>query len=225
MLSGALEMPDMAVGAEPLATDYLGFAVLGATAGAANVAMALLLAAYLPLVIAGMLLQRAGWLNHPAEHLRALRRVFWTGMAVNVVSSLPVALIGLGVWHPGLGATFAAFYLTLLGGRYAGLGYICGFALLAHRLSGRGRRGVPGALAALGERSLTGYLGQSLVMAPLLTPWGPALGEGMGYLTAYGVAIGAWTITLAAAMIMDRRGLRGPFEVWLRRRAYGVTSL
>ncbi|THV34656.1 DUF418 domain-containing protein, partial [Glycomyces buryatensis] len=177
--------------------------------------------AFIPLVIIGMMLQRSGWSDHPEQHLPQLRRVFWSGMAVNVLSSLPVALIGLGAWHPSQGVHSATIGVTLLGGMYAGLGYICGFALLANRWRARGRRGVPGALAAVGERSLTSYLTQSIIMAPLLTVWGLGLGGGMGYLAAFGVAAGTWLITVLLAVLMDRAGIRGPFEVLLRRLTYG----
>jgi uncharacterized membrane protein YeiB len=168
-----------------------------------------------------MMLHRAGWIEHPGDHLPQLKQVFITGMIVNVASSLPVALIGLGAWEPSTGVWIGSVYLTLLGGLYAGIGYICGFALLAHKLRGFGRRGVPGALAAVGERSLTCYLLQSFIMAPLLTAWGFGLGEDLGYLGAFGVAFGTWLITVLVAVALDKAGKRGPFEVLLRRLTYG----
>jgi uncharacterized membrane protein YeiB len=208
-------------GAEPTtSSSYLTQIIDGAVAVAAMLALV-----YVPLVIIGIMLQRAGWIERPGEHLRGLRRVFISGMAVNLASSLPMALIGLGVWHPGQGVATVASLLTFFGGLYAGLGYICGFALLAHHWRSHGRRGVPGALAALGERSLSGYLGQSMLMAPLLSAWDFALGDDLGYLSAYGVAFGAWLVTLAVAVLLDRRGRRGPFEAVLRRLTYGRSQV
>ncbi|MEV3935822.1 DUF418 domain-containing protein [Glycomyces sp. NPDC049804] len=183
--------------------------------------VSVLVALFIPLIIVGMTLHRAGWIDHPEAHLPALKKVFITGMAVNVLSSLPLALIGLGAWEPPTLLFIAAMYLTLLGGLYAGIGYICGFALLAHKLRGFGRRGVPGALAAVGERSLTSYLLQSFIMAPLLTAWGFGLGENMGYLAAFGIAFGTWLVTVLVAVALDKAGKRGPFEVLLRRLTYG----
>jgi uncharacterized membrane protein YeiB len=200
---------------------YLGQMMTGAVASPVVMLMSVLLAMFVPLVAIGMMLQRSGWIDHPSEHLPQLKRVFITGMIVNVASSLPVSLIGLGAWEPPHGLFVASLYLTLLGGMYAGLGYICGFALLAHRLRGFGRRGIPGALAAVGERSLTSYLLQSFIMAPLLTAWGFGLGEDIGYLAAFGVAFGAWLVTVAVAVALDKAGKRGPFEVLLRRLTYG----
>jgi len=200
---------------------YVFQMVMGAFGSIALVTASLLLGMFLPLVIIGMMLQRSGWIDHPAQHLPQLKRIFASGMVVNVLSSLPVALIALGAWEPSSLVHTGAMYLTFLGGMYAGLGYICGFALLAHKLRGYGRRGLPGALAAVGERSLTSYLLQSFIMAPFLTIWGLGFGEDLGYLPAFGVAFGTWLITVAVAVALDKAGKRGPFEVLLRRLTYG----
>jgi uncharacterized protein len=212
-------------GGEPMAIDgvppYVGQMLMGAILSVSLDVVSVLLAMFIPLVAAGMMLQRSGWIDRPSEHLPQLKTVFITGMIVNVLSSLPYALTALGAWEPSPAVFIAATYLTLLGGMYAGLGYICGFALLAHKLRGYGRRGVPGVLAAVGERSLTCYLLQSVIMAPLLTVWGFGLGEDIGYLTAFGVAFGTWLCTVAVAVALDKAGKRGPFEVLLRRLTYG----
>ncbi|WP_030159095.1 DUF418 domain-containing protein [Glycomyces sp. NRRL B-16210] len=200
---------------------YVQQLLTGSLASITVILVGVLLAMFLPLVAAGMMLQRSGWIDHPEDHLPQLKKVFVTGMVVNVLSALPVALIALGAWEPSKPLWVAATALTLLGGAYAGLGYICGFALLAHRLRDFGRRGVPGALAAVGERSLTSYLLQSIIMAPLLAAWGLGLGEGMGYLAAFGVAFGTWLVTVFITVGLDKAGKRGPFEVVLRRLTYG----
>ncbi|MCC3761975.1 DUF418 domain-containing protein [Glycomyces sp. TRM65418] len=200
---------------------YAGQMLFGAIASPIAAIAIVVTGSFFPLIIAGMMLQRSGWLNHPEAHLPQLKKVFVSAMVVNVLSSLPVALIALGAWEPSSGVWGAAVYLTLLGGMYAGLGYICGFALLAHKLRDFGRRGIPGALAAVGERSLTSYLLQSIIMAPLLTAWGFGLGEDMGYLAAFGVAFGTWLVTVVVAVLLDKAGKRGPFEVLLRRLTYG----
>lgn len=212
----------VASGDHPAGASYLANMAFGVFASGASMVFAGLLLSYVPLVIAGLMLQRAGWLAAPGDHLRALRRVFCSAMVVNIATALPVSLISLDIWHPEPPVVFVALYVTLLGGMYAGLGYICGFALLAHRWSARGRRGLPGALAALGERSLTGYLGQSILLAPLLAPWALGLGEGLGYVGAYAYAVAAWLVTVVVAVMLDRRGVRGPFETLLRRLTYSA---
>lgn len=217
LLTSAGSEPPGPSGLPPYAEQLL----TGAIASVSVVFISVLTAWFIPLVIAGMMIQRAGWIDHPEEHLPRLRRVFVSGMVVNVASSLPISLIALGAWDASAAMHSVSYGLTLLGGMYAGLGYICGFALLVHLWRSRGRRGVPGALAAVGERSLTCYLAQSIIMAPLLSAWGFGLGDGMGYLAAFGVAAGTWAATILIAVLLDRAGRRGPFEVLLRRLTYG----
>ncbi len=221
LVSGVIPFAETAPGAPLYGDTYLQHMVMGLTGATAQVGMALLLLAFVPLVVGGVLLQRRGWVTRPADHLPQLRRTFALGMTVNVLSSTPVALLALGVWQPDTLVRAAALYLTIAGGMVGGLAYVSGFALLAHRWAARGRRGLPGALAALGERSLTGYLAQSFLMAPLLAAWGLGFGEGLGYAGAFGVALAAWALTLLGAVLLDRAGRRGPFETLLRRLTYG----
>ncbi len=104
-----------------------------------------------------------------------------------------------------------------------GVAYVCLFALWAARLheTSAARRGAPAVLAAVGERSLTCYLLQSVMLAPLLAPWGLGLGEGMGTAAAYGTAVAVWLVTVGIAWSLAASGRRGPFEVMLRRLTYG----
>lgn len=224
LMMGLVAIDDGAPKADADGSNYLVAMGGGAASTVFAVLVAPLTMMFISLVIAGIALQRSGWLTNPADHVSRLRKVFIWGMVVNIASSAPGALIALGAWHPSETLVGLAELLTFAGGMVAGLGYICGFALLAHRWSARGRRGVPGALAALGERSLTGYLGQSIIMAPLLSTWGFGVGEGLGFAAAAAIAVGAWTVTLLVAMAMDRKGIRGPFEVVLRRLVYGKVS-
>jgi uncharacterized membrane protein YeiB len=83
--------------------------------------------------------------------------------------------------------------------------------------------GVTGSVAALGQRSLSGYLFQSVAWLLLLSPYTLALGQRFGspLLTAVGVALLVWLTSLAGAHLLDRRSLRGPAESVLRRLTYG----
>lgn len=221
LVSGVIPFPAPPPG-EPLYGDtYREHLVMGVTSAGFQTGMAALLLTFVPLVVVGMLLHRLGWLSRPGEHLPRLRRTVAVAMTVNGLSATPVALIALGAWHPDALGRAAAVYLTVAGGMVGGLGYVCGFALLAHRWAARGRRGLPGALAALGERSLSGYLAQSFLMAPLLAAWGLGLGDGLGYAGAFAVAATAWALTLLGAVALDRAGRRGPFDALLRRVTYG----
>ncbi|MGP9581375.1 DUF418 domain-containing protein [Brachybacterium sp. AOP42-C2-15] len=81
--------------------------------------------------------------------------------------------------------------------------------------------GLVRALSAVGQRSLTFYLFQSLLLAPLLAAWGLGLAPHLSTASAVAVALGVWLLSLPLAAWMDSRGLRGPAEVLLRRMTYG----
>lgn len=77
------------------------------------------------------------------------------------------------------------------------------------------------ALAAVGQRSLTFYLFQSLLLAPLMASWGLGLGGILSTAPALAIAFGVWLVSLPIAAWMDARGMRGPAETLLRRMTYG----
>jgi len=77
------------------------------------------------------------------------------------------------------------------------------------------------ALVAVGQRSLTCYLLQSVLFVPLLSPWALGLGTGAGTLSVSLVAVGVWLVTVLVAVLLDRAGRPGPAEQLLRRLTYG----
>ena len=177
-------------------------------------------------MLAGVALARAGLLDRPWEHRPQLRRLATLGSLVGVVGALPYALVVARVWEPATVTTSVLAGVHAVTGTAMGVAYVCLFALWAARLHERRapRRGAPAVLASVGERSLTCYLLQSMILAPLLSPWGLGLGDGMGTATAYGIAVAAWLVTVAVAWSLAVSGLRGPFEVLLRRLTYGPTG-
>jgi uncharacterized protein len=102
-----------------------------------------------------------------------------------------------------------------------GLAYVSLFALLAVRLADRPAGRFRTAVVATGRRSLTCYLMQSLLLAPLLSPWGVGLGAVLGTSAAYLVATAVWAVTVIVAVGLEHAGRRGPAEVVLRALAYG----
>jgi uncharacterized membrane protein YeiB len=117
-------------------------------------------------------------------------------------------------------------FLATLGptGLWGGLGYVALFALIAHRISQRGaassRRKVE-AVTAVGRRSLSCYLAQSVICAPILSAWGLGLGASLTSTTMALFAIAVWLVTALLADAAERRRIRGPAEVLLRRLVYG----
>ena len=87
------------------------------------------------------------------------------------------------------------------------------------------RRGpVANALAALGRRSLSGYIAQSLLFVLVFAPYAGGLGATAGTAVADLVAVGVWALTLLGAVMLERAGRAGPAETLLRRLTYGPRS-
>lgn len=183
----------------------------------------------LPFLI-GILAARARLLELPGQHLTLLRCVAGFGISTAILGGLPVGLVLAGVIDQP-----AANTLGLLGtlhdatGHFGGLGYAAAIALLANRISatptnvGRGR--VVTALAAVGQRSMTCYLAQSLVWTLAFAPYAFNLTPHLTVTSLAGIAVATWLATVLLANWMHHRGLRGPFEVLLRKLTYRERKL
>ncbi|WP_434811406.1 DUF418 domain-containing protein [Microbacterium sp. bgisy189] len=171
-------------------------------------------------VILGILAARRGLLDSPADHVRALRRLAVAGIAIGWIGGALTALQFVGVLPLDDVLDWGLQGVHSLTGVACGVGYAAAFGLLAIRMQRR-----PGpvgfALQAVGKRSMTSYLLQSVVMAPLLSPWGFGVGERITPLALVAVAVGTWLATVAVAVLLERAGRRGPAEWLLRRLAYG----
>ena len=178
-------------------------------------------------VVLGILLARSGWIDRPVEHRTQLARVGVGALVVNLLANLPWALAVGGVWRPEGAMVVVLDVLHVASGVMMGLGYICLIAWAAARLTvlraatGSATTRVTGWVAAVGRRSLTCYLLQSALMAPVLAAWGLGYGGTWGTATATGFAVGVWAVTVLVAVALERAGRRGPFEVVLRRITYG----
>jgi uncharacterized membrane protein YeiB len=161
-------------------------------------------------------------LDDPARHRGLLGRVAVAGLAAAVLGGLPLALAGAGVWQPGTGALLLAGGLHTLGGYAGGLGYAAVFGLLVTRSGGRSP--ALRAVGACGQRSLSCYLGQSVLFVALLPEWTAGLGARLTVAQAALLAVAVWLLLLLAAVASARVGYRGPAEVLLRRLTHGPGS-
>ncbi|WP_026119886.1 DUF418 domain-containing protein [Nocardiopsis ganjiahuensis] len=167
----------------------------------------------------GILAARHRVLDEPRRHLKLLRGAAFVGLPLGLLGGLPLALIKAEAWpgHSPLDALVAGG-LHQLSGYAAGLGYAALIALIAVRLHGR-QGPVANALAALGQRSMTFYLAQSVVWAALFASY--TLHLHVSATAAVGIAVAVWSTTVVLADLMRRRGVRGPAEAALRRLTYG----
>ena len=164
-------------------------------------------------------------------HRRLLQRISAVSLAIVVVGGLPLALFGAGMFHAGASAIDKMTLLQEVSGMFGGPGYAALLGLIALRLSRSRSSGTVNAavtlLTALGQRSLSGYLFQSLAWLLLFAPYTLALGGRFGspILTAVTVGVLVWLASLFGAYLLDRHSNRGPAEILLRRLTYGERIL
>ncbi len=168
---------------------------------------------------------RRRMLDEPEQHRRLLVRLAVGGIGISVLGGLPLALIAAG-YLGGLptAAIAAAGALHAVSGYAGGIGYAALIGLIAARVSRRpgGRPGpVVTALAACGQRSMSCYLAQSVVFVAVLAAYGGGLGDQVGVAAASAIGAATWLLTVIAADVMRRFGIRGPAESLLRRLTYG----
>ena len=168
----------------------------------------------------GMWAARRRLLENPERYLPLLRGTAAIGIPVAVLGGLPEALIRNGMWaDPTPMAASLVALLHQVTGFAGGFGYAALIALVAVRISRRSRPGpVATALAALGQRSLTFYLLQSVAWAVLFASYG--LGLEVSTAVGVGIGIAVWAATVVLADLMHRADMRGPAEVALRRLTY-----
>lgn len=180
---------------------------------------------FIMIVWLGMWAARRRLLEDPASHRRLLRRVAAAGLGIAVAGGLPLGLMSAGILDTDSSGVAHIFLLHQVSGMFAGPGYVALFGLVALGLARAARPGVIGAtgsLAALGQRSLSSYLFQSVAWLLLLSPYTLALGERTGEptMTAVVVAVLVWLTTAAAAAALQRQSMPGPAEWLLRRLTY-----
>ena len=181
---------------------------------------------FIVIVWLGIWAARKQLLENPLAHRTLLIRVATVCMGITVLGGLPLALVSAGWLHVDAAAVDAMSFLHNISGQFGGPGYIALFALLVGKLTANRRPdqlGLPiTAISALGQRSMSGYLFQSIAWMLLLAPFTLNLGDRLGNtaFTAAGAAIAVWTISVIGAYQLKKHSYRGPAETLLRRLIY-----
>ena len=190
----------------------------------------MMVATMLPMILfvwVGAWAARRRVLEEPESHRRLLRRGAVAGLGIAVVGGLPMGLVSGGFLQVDEATAVPVKLLYEASGFVGGIGYLCLFGLLVLALSkariSPWENPIVGAIAALGQRSLSGYLFQTLAWLVLASPFALALGtrSDSPTFTAAGAAVAVWLITVVGAYLMQRRSYRGPAEILLRRLTYG----
>lgn len=181
---------------------------------------------YLPVMMIGFVWARKGVLDDVDAHRPLLIRWLVVAVVVAFGVGIPMGLTAIGVLPAGEHLNFLV--INGFAGAFTGPGILAGLALALQPLQRRLNKGavVPGWLVpvvALGKRSMTGYLMQSVIFFVLVYPFTLDIPRDMGAFVQTLIAVGVWLVTLMAAWAMERRGMQGPFEKVHRRLSYGPT--
>ncbi|XXY41963.1 DUF418 domain-containing protein [Sorangium sp. So ce260] len=200
--------------AQTMAPDYMAHVLAGLPFWPLKTAVSTIVV--VPGMLPGIWAARRRLLDEPERHAPLLSRIAVIGMAVSLIGRLPMALLLTGAWTTSMTWTVAGAHA--LTGYAGGIGMAAAAGLVAIRLGG-GHGRLTAALAALGQRSLTFYLFQSVVWVALFYPFTLDLRDDMGFAGASAVAVAVWLASILLADWMRRAGHRGPAEVLLRRMA------
>ncbi|QVQ54702.1 DUF418 domain-containing protein [Spiractinospora alimapuensis] len=171
------------------------------------------------LVVLGFVAGRRGLLNDPERHRVALARIAVAGISASLLGALPAAAYAVGLLAVSPVTVGALMALQVHTGVLGGAGYAALFGLIALRL-GSPTGVLSGAVAAMGQRSLTFYLLNSILVTLVLHPQLGGLGTHVGMAGALAAAFGAWLVSLGAAYSLDRADRPGPADALLRRLVY-----
>ncbi|BAU96246.1 hypothetical protein N24_1984 [Corynebacterium suranareeae] len=206
---------------------YLGVGLLSVPLqiGAVPVEMLMLM----PVMIVGYIAARHRVLSRVDEFRKPLWIATWVFIAIAVLVGIPWGLAEIGVFSSQTATVFSGLNQAI--GALTGPGIVAAVALLVQPLQRKineGNAALPlpvKMIAALGARSMSGYVGQSILFLIFAQTFTLGIGQGGGILAGAGVAICVWLVTLLAAYGLEVAGKRGPFEAVHRYMAYGKKGL
>jgi uncharacterized protein len=172
-----------------------------------------------PMII-GLAAARYRVLEEPWNHRSVLIRVAVIGLPVSVLGAIPVALSLASVVDFGSVGDIGAAIVHGVTGLIGAVAFVAIIALVVGRQRQPRGGGIARVFAALGKRSLSGYLTQSIVFLFVFAPYLGGLGLTAGVAEATLIAVGVWVATLVAANILEAVDRPGPAEWLLRKLVY-----
>ena len=171
----------------------------------------------LPATLLGVRLADTDLLTRPDRHRRALLVGGAAALAVGAVGALPRILPSLGVGVPAR-VTVVASALDVATGMVGACGWLALLAAWAGPGAGAPLRGARRLLSAVGRRSMTVYVGQSLLFALVFGLLARCGAPAPHQTTAALIGVAVWAALAGACAWMEHGGrTRGPLEILLRR--------
>jgi uncharacterized protein len=163
----------------------------------------------LSMFLLGLACGRVGLLSDPTKHIRLWRSCVAVGVLVGLPAGIASAWLALVPEDPngvyGIAGVVVGFALAPT----LSAGYVGAIALLSHR------RFMSYAEPA-GRMSLTGYLGESILLAAIFCGWGLGLFGKLSLTDSLLIALGVWVALEVFAKQWLRHYTYGPFEWFLR---------
>lgn len=177
----------------------------------------------LPPMILGFLAAR----HRVLSRLKDCKHLVWAAIAVASVVMVGVGVpLGLSTVRAAAGAapdTYGRWEgLNQAFGPLTGPGVVAMIAVVGQRC--QQQRWIR-PLAALGKRSMSGYVAQSVIFGALVASYGLGWGNGANLLTMLALAFAGWGVTLLGAWWCERANQPGPLEQLHRRLAYGTPGV
>ena len=194
------------------------YPLFGLKMWAANTPMTLVTSMAVPAAFIGAWVARTDLLTHPERHRGALLGGGLTALAVGALTSIPFRAILHGEVLPSWLTVTSVALSVVVGGLAGACGWLALLAVFAGgaRADDQPLTGVRWLLAAVGKRSMTAYLTQTICFG-LLYGTRAVMGT-----TAPGTeemaltAVAVWLLIAGLCVLLERSRRRGPFERMLR---------
>lgn len=182
----------------------------------------------LPMILIGFVWGRERVMEDVDRYATRLWGWVVVTLLVILFVGIPFGLSSVGVlpyeWEPGFAILNQAF------GRLTGPGILAAVMLAMRPIQRRIAHGEPipewlSAFNALGKRSMTGYLGQTIILFPVTAVFLLNIGHDWPIAGQMIFATAVWLVTLLVTWLMERRGMPGPFEKLHRTMSYGKDGL
>lgn len=200
-----------------------------------------------PLVLIGFVAARRRIMDNVDQY----RKVLWGAVIIAVVIGIATGAAATALSLQGENVVdrvaagdaeafvpMSIFFVVEWAGTWTGPGILAAIVLAAEpfqrRLNRAAEQGVdpqtliPGWLkpiCALGRRSMTGYIAQSILFSILVARFGLGFGHNQGAAVALAWSAGVWVLTVIICYGLELANQPGPFEALHRRLSYGKKGL